>query len=107
MNQAITITDQSFDKLLKDQKVFMIDFWAKTCGPCRAVSPIVDELSTEYAGKMVFGKIDVDENKSIAVRYGVQSLPTLLIFKNGKPYSQLNGPRSKAEIKKSIEAALK
>ncbi|MCX6012115.1 MAG: thioredoxin [Chloroflexi bacterium] len=107
MNQAIIVTDGSFDKLLKDQKLLMIDFWSKTCGPCRAVSPIVDELSIEYAGKMVFGKIDVEENKSVYVRYGVQSLPTLLIFKNGKPYSQINGPRSKAEIKKSIDAALK
>jgi len=84
----------------------MVDFSASWCGPCKAVDPIIDELAQEYSGRATFAKVDVEENNNIAVRYGVQGLPTILIFKEGKPFSQINGAKPKAELKKRLDAAL-
>ncbi|MEM0022716.1 MAG: thioredoxin, partial [Archaeoglobaceae archaeon] len=82
----------------------VVDFWAEWCMPCRYVSPIIDELSKEFAGKVAFGKVNVDENQGIAVKYGISAIPTLIFFKKGKPIDQIVGAMPKKEIKSWIES---
>ena len=82
---ALEITDATFDKIvLQSDKPVLVDFWAAWCGPCRMVGPIIDELSKEYDGKAVVGKVDVDNNQEFAAKYGVRNIPTVLLFKNGE-----------------------
>ena len=81
---ALEITDATFDEVvLKSSKPVLVDFWAEWCGPCRMVGPIIDELSNEYEGKAVVGKVDVDNNQEFAAKFGVRNIPTVLLFKNG------------------------
>lgn len=82
---ALEITDSNFEELvLKSDKPVLVDFWAEWCGPCRMVGPVVEELSNEYAGKAVVGKVNVDNNAAISAKYGIRNIPTLLFFKNGE-----------------------
>ena len=107
MTEPIAVSDSSFDQtVLQAQQPVLVDFWAPWCGPCRMVAPVVDELAKEYAGKVTFAKVDVDQNPKTASAYGIMSIPTLLVFKDGQPVSHLVGFRPKDELKKNLDAAL-
>ncbi|MEL6557760.1 MAG: thioredoxin [Bacteroidota bacterium] len=84
MGKAIEITDSNFDEIISSDKPVLVDFWAEWCGPCRMVGPIVEEIAGEYDGKAVVGKVDVDTNPEISAKFGIRSIPTLLIFKGGE-----------------------
>ncbi|KLU66454.1 MULTISPECIES: thioredoxin [Desulfosporosinus] len=102
-----TFTTANFDaEVLKSEKPVLVDFWAPWCSPCRMVAPVVEELADSYVGKMVIGKVDVDENGPIAGQYGVMSIPTLAIFKGGKLVDKIVGFRGKPDLVKMIEAQL-
>lgn len=107
-NSAVKqISDSDFDSaVLKSPTPVLIDFWAPWCGPCRIVGPVVDELSSEYQGKVAMVKINVDENPMIAQQLGVSSIPTLMIFKGGQLADRVLGALPKAELKKFIERNL-
>jgi len=107
MAEPINVDDGSFKENILDAEMpFLVDFWAPWCGPCRAIAPMVEELAGEYEGRVGFAKLKVDENAMVATEYGVRSIPTLLIFKDGKPMTQIVGLRAKAELKKHLDAAL-
>ena len=107
MSKPVPIDDSNFDKIvLQSKKPVLVDLWATWCRPCQMISPILDELAGEYAGKIDFVKLDVDQNPKTATKYGIMSIPTLLIFKNGEPISHIVGLRPKAELKRNLENAL-
>jgi thioredoxin 1 len=105
--QPLHVTDSTFDKeVLNSDKPVLIDFWATWCGPCRMIAPIVEEIANEYEGKVVVGKVDVDENQGIAINYGIRSIPTLMIFKGGKVVEQIIGAVPKKHIVERLTAHL-
>jgi thioredoxin 1 len=107
MSKSVEVNDAKFDEMvLKATTPVLVDFWAPWCGPCKMVAPIVDELANEYEGKVSFMKLNVDDSPNIARQYGVMSIPTLMIFKNGQPVSNIIGFRPKPELKKSLDDAL-
>ena len=107
MSDLLEVTDDTFDaEIVNSDKPALVDFWAAWCGPCRMIAPIVDELAEEYEGKISFTKLDVDQNPKTAASYNIMSIPTILIFKNGKPVSHIIGLRPKAELKQSLDATL-
>ncbi|SRR6056297_2317256 len=107
MGKAQTFTDDSFEEdVLKSDKPVLVDFWAEWCGPCRMVGPVVDELAEEFEGKARIGKVDVDNNPEISTKYGIRSIPSLLIFKNGEVVDQIVGAVPKAQLKKQLEAQM-
>lgn len=107
MSKPEAVSDADFEaKVLKASKPVLVDFWATWCRPCQMVAPIVDELSEKYTGRVDFCKIDVDKNPKYAGSFNVMSIPTIMIFKNGKPVSHMVGLRPKAEIERNVEAAL-
>jgi thioredoxin 1 len=107
MAEPQSVDDKSFDKVVLEAKMpFLVDFWAPWCAPCRNIAPIVEDLAKEYAGKVGFAKVNVDESSALATKYGVRSIPTLLFFKGGKPVNQIVGLRPKAELKKNLDSLL-
>ena len=107
MSKPLSISDTDFDeKVLKATSPVLVDFWATWCRPCLMVAPIVDELAEKYSGKIDFVKVEVDQNPKTAAAYNVMSIPTILIFKNGKPVSHMVGLRPKAELARNLDAAL-
>jgi len=104
MMKEITSTQQFEEAVLNSSKPVFVDFWAEWCGPCRAVSPAVEEVSKEYDGKVDFVKVNVDQNNELASKYNVFSIPTLAIFQNGKVIAQQAGAASKDKIKSYIDS---
>jgi thioredoxin 1 len=103
----IHVDHDSFQKAVLDsQKPVLVDFWAPWCGPCRAVAPVIEELAKDYKGKMEFAKVNVDESPFVASKYGVMSIPTIIVFKGGKPVHQVVGYQPKDQLKKLLDSAL-
>src|SRR5207247_9344999 len=101
-NGILEVTDANFDQdVLKAETPVLVDFWAAWCGPCRAIAPIVDELATEYAGKIKDGKMDVDRNSATPMRYGIRGIPTLLVFNGSQVKDQIDGYVPKAQLQKA------
>ncbi len=107
MSKPIDVNENDFDTtVLKSVKPTLVDFWAPWCAPCRVVAPVMEALAEEYDNKVEFAKVNVDTEPRLATRYGIRSIPTLLIFKDGVPVKQLIGAQPRDELKKSIDATL-
>lgn len=91
IKKPIKVTDATFNETVQNHPLVVIDCWAAWCGPCRMIAPIIEELAREYAGKAVFGKLDVDENRRVTVQYQIMSIPTLLVFSHGKLVDRITG----------------
>lgn len=100
---ALAINKENFEQLLASGQPVVIDFWAEWCGPCRTMSPIVDELAAEYEGRVVIGKCDVEENDEITMKYGVRNIPTIVFLKGGEQVDKQVGACSKDALKAKIE----
>ncbi|HEX7421692.1 MAG TPA: thioredoxin [Thermoanaerobaculia bacterium] len=100
------VTDANFDTTVQGGKPVLVDFWAPWCGPCRIIGPIVEELAPSYQGKAVIAKMNVDDNPGVAQRFGVTSIPTLMMFKDGKLVDRMVGAMPKGELKKFIDRNL-
>ncbi len=104
---AIEITDANFnDLVLKADKPVLVDFWAEWCGPCRMVGPVVEELSKEYDGKAIIGKLNVDNNPEVAMKFGIRNIPTLLFFKGGEIVDRQVGAASKSALEAKLNSQL-
>lgn len=105
---AFEFTDSNFQEtaLAKEGGVSVVDFWAEWCGPCRMITPIIEELSEEYDGKATIGKVNVDHNPEVSMKYGIRSIPTILILKDGEVVDKQVGVTSKAALKSKIDAVL-
>lgn len=104
MGKAIVLNDANFDATINSDKPVLVDFWAEWCGPCKMIGPVVEELAGDYEGKAVIGKLNVDENPSVTARYGIRSIPTLLVFKSGQIVDKQVGAVPKSVLAQKLEA---
>ena len=103
----VTLTDGNFSQeVLKSSTPVVVDFWAEWCGPCKMIAPVLDELAGEYNGKVKIAKVNIDEHQQLAINYGINSIPTLLFFKNGQVADQVVGMKSKRDLKASFDRVL-
>jgi thioredoxin 1 len=107
MGNALKVESSTWEKeVLQADKLVMVDFWASWCGPCQVVAPVVEELATEYSGKVKIMKLNTDENPEIAGKYRIMGIPTLMFFKNGKIADQIVGAASKSQLKAKLDSLL-
>lgn len=106
MAKAIEITDANFEEIIKSDKPVLVDFWAEWCGPCKLIGPVVEELADDYEGKAIVGKMDVDANAKIPVQFGIRSIPTLMIFKNGELVDKMVGAVPKSVLASKLATQL-
>ena len=106
MGKALEISDSNFNEIVSKNSVVLVDFWAELCGPCRMIAPMIEELANEYNGKAVIGKLDVDNNQESSIKFGVRSIPTLLVFKNGELVDRHVGAVPKDTLSKSLDSNL-
>ncbi|MBI4734478.1 MAG: thioredoxin [candidate division NC10 bacterium] len=104
--KILTLTDADFEAQVKTQPLIIVDFWAEWCGPCRMVAPVLEELANEYGDRLAVGKVNVDENRQTAARFGIRSIPTLMFFRDGSRVDQVIGAHPKATIKAQIDQLL-
>ncbi len=107
MSKYLTVSDATFEsEVLKSDKLILVDFWAPWCGPCRMIAPIIEELANDYEGKVVVAKMNVDDNPKTSMQFGIRSIPTLLIFKNGKVVDQIIGAVPRGVIESKLKSQL-
>jgi thioredoxin 1 len=100
----VTLTQSNFDaEVVKSATPVLVDFWAEWCGPCKMIAPVLDELASEFEGKVKIGKVNIDEYQNLATEYGIRAIPTLLLFKGGQVAEQIVGMRSKRDLKSSLD----
>lgn len=104
MGKTIVLNDANFDATINSDKPVLVDFWAEWCGPCKMIGPVVEELAGDYEGKAVIAKLNVDENPSVTARYGIRSIPTLLVFKGGQIVDKQIGAVPKSVLAQKLEA---
>ena len=106
MGKTIEINDSNFEEIMASDKPVLVDFWAEWCGPCRMIGPVVEELAGEYEGKAVIGKLNVDENPELSAKFGVRSIPTLLVFKGGEIVDKQIGAVPKGVLAQKLDAQM-
>jgi thioredoxin 1 len=106
MLKPVEITDSNFEEIINSEKPVLVDFWAEWCGPCKMIGPLVEELANEFDGKAIIGKVDVDTNPEVSAKFGIRSIPTLLVFKGGEIVDKQVGAVPKSVLSEKIEAQL-
>ena len=106
MSKPVEITDSNFEEIISSEKPVLVDFWAEWCGPCKMIGPLVEELANEFEGKAIIGKVDVDTNPEVSAKFGIRSIPTLLVFKGGEIVDKQVGAVPKSVLSEKIEAQL-